>query len=90
MEKGLFEYLLRLVEEDVGEREAVDLYDLVAHGEAAVAVDAASGLDALHHEAPVVVAGDHVNAEGTCIGRENHISSTLVNQVNEATGRVNF
>ena len=64
VQEGLFEYLLRLVELDVGEREAVDLDDLVAHGQAAVAVDAASGLDALHHEATVLVAGDHVDAEG--------------------------
>ena len=64
VQKGLFEYLLRLVELDVGEREAVDLDDLVAHGQAAVAVHAASGLDALHHEATVLVAGDHVDAKG--------------------------
>ena len=67
VQERLLEYLLRLVKQDVGEREAVDLDNLVAHGEAAVAVDAAARLDALHHEAPVLVAGDHVNAEGTCM-----------------------
>ena len=63
VQERLFEYLLRLVKQDVGEREAVDLDYLVADGEAAVAVDAAPGLDALHHQAAVLVAGDHVDAE---------------------------
>ena len=60
-----FEDFLGFVETDVEERVAVDLDDLVADGEAAVAVDPAAGLDALDDEAAVVVARDDVDAEGT-------------------------
>lgn len=64
------ENFLGLVEGHVEERVAVDLDDLVADGQAAVAVDPAAGLDALDDESTVVVAGDDVDTEGAWKVRE--------------------